>query len=107
MDATKDPSSPRIQFSVRFLLGLTAVVAITCAFASSAGWWKLLMVVLSYACFAGYMLVFLLWWRALGGATRPRPRLFRRLSTTKLVAGWLVVLWCLFLLLVGLLSRGP
>lgn len=107
MCAAEDPPSPRFQFSIRFLLGLTAVVAVTCAFASSAGWWMLILVVLSYLFFTGYLLVFVFWWQTLSGASRTRPKLLGRLSTTKLVVGWLVFMWLLLLLLVGLFSRKP
>ncbi len=67
----------------------------------------LILVVLSYLCFTGYLLVFVFWWQTLRGSSRARPKLFGRLSTTKLVVGWLVFMWLLFLLLVGLLSKGP
>ena len=107
MCAAEDPPSPRFQFSIRFLLGLTAVVAVTCAFASSVGWPMLLMVVLSYACFTAYVLVFVFWWQTLRGSSRARPKLLGRLLTTKLVVGLLVFTWLLFLLLVAILSKGP
>ncbi len=106
MSDANDPPPPRLQFSIRFLLGLTAVVAATCAFTTSAGWWKLTTVVLSYLCFTGYLLVFVFWWQTLRTSSSTRAKLPWGLSTTRFAVGWLVFMWLLFLLLVGLFSQA-
>ena len=106
MNDANDRPPPRLQFSIRFLLGLTALVAVTCAFATSAGWWTLATVALSYLCLTGYFLVFVFWWRTPRAFSPPRAKLPKGLSTTKFVVGWLVFMWLLFLLLVGLLLQA-
>jgi hypothetical protein len=102
----KDSRCWRFQFSIRFLLGLTAGVAATCAFGASAGWDRLLFVAMWYGLLAGYMLTAIITWWVLQGARAPQPRFFTGSLVAKLVAGSFVFGWLLFLLLVGLFSHG-
>jgi Ca2+/Na+ antiporter len=107
VSSDEGPPTPRLQFSIRFLLGLTAAVAATCAFGALTSWRMLLLVAVWYACIMAYVLIFLLWWRTLGGPPRARSESVRRLSATKLVLAWLAFLWFLFPFLVWLFARAP
>jgi hypothetical protein len=105
MGSTEKARPPRFQFSIRFLFGLTAAVAATCAFGASVGWRLLLLAGLSYACITAYLLIFVLWWRVFGGPSSPRPMVFRRFSTAKAVAACFVLAWFLYLVLIALLPQ--